>query len=207
MSVINVRCVDHSLTVENSAIITTGNSKSDSVCFEFCEAWDGWIKTAVFYRTEYNPYRVLLNSNNEAEIPKEVLLNDGCFFFGVFGVKDGAVRTTEVLRYKVDKGVITSEASVPDPTPDIYTQILTRIEEAGILFTRATEAEITSILGDGAEGTNVVTVSRLNQFKRGYDKNVEDEYYKKTETYSKSEIDNKCSLSETGTTYTYTGGN
>lgn len=197
MSVINVRCVDQSLTVENSPIITSGDSQSDSVYFEFCESWNGWIKTAVFYRNEYNPYHVILDENDVAEIPREVLKTEGNFFFGVFGVKDGAVRTTEVLRYRIKKGIITSDASVPDPTPDIYTQIITRLDNMGVVFTRATEAEITSILGDGAEGTNVVTVSRLNQFKRGYDKNVEDEYYKKSET---------CSISDTGTIYTYTGG-
>lgn len=148
MSVINVRCVDQSLTVENSPIITTGDSRCDSISFDFCESWRGWTKTAVFYRNEYNPYHVILDEKDVAEIPREVLKTEGSFFFGVFGVKDGAVRTTEALRYKVKKGVITSEASVPDPTPDIYAQILSKYGELvseSKVFTPLTDVELDEI--------------------------------------------------------------
>lgn len=201
-TVIEVKCVDQEMILMDVPVISSGDVQTDKVHFEFCSKWDGMVKTAVFYRDGIEPINKLIDENNEVLIPQEVLRDNGLIYFGVFGVKDNCTKTSEILKYKVDKGALTTGTEVPEPTPDIYSQILTKIEEAGILFTRATEAEITSILGDGAEGTNVVTVSRLNQFKRGYDTHV----YMKSETYSKSEIDNKCSLSETGTTYTYTGG-
>lgn len=148
MSTIDVRCVDQSLTILNSPVITSGDSKFDYVSFEFCESWKGWAKTAVFYRNEYNPYSVILNELDVAEIPKEVLKTEGWFFFGVFGVKDGVVRTTEVLRYKVDKGVITRDGFIPDPTPEIYAQILSKYSELvseAKVFTPLTDSELNEI--------------------------------------------------------------
>lgn len=201
-TVIEVKCTDQEMTVMDVPVISSGDVQTDKVHFEFCPKWDGMLKTAVFYRDGIDPINVFVNSDNEAIIPQEVLKDSGVLYFGVFGVKDNCTKTSEILKYKIKKGVLTTGTEIPEPTPDIYSQILTKIEEVGILFTRATEAEITSILGDGAEGTNVVTVSRLNQFKKGYDTHV----YMKTETYNKDEIDNKCSLFETGITYTYTGG-
>lgn len=200
-TVIEVKCTDQEMTLMDVPVISSGDVQTDKVHFEFCSKWDGMVKTAVFYRDGIEPINRLIDENDEVLIPQEVLNDSGVFYFGVLGVKDNCKKTSEVLKYKLKKGA-TDGRDVPEPTPDIYSQILTKIEEAGILFTRATEAEITSILGNGAEGTNVVTVSRLNQFKKGYDTH----FYTKSQTYSKTEIDNKCSLSETGTTYTYTGG-
>lgn len=185
MTLIEVDCKDQDLTLLDAPLIASGDVQSDEVHFTFCPKWDGMIKTAVFYRNEEEAYSVLVDENNKCIIPQEVLKEEGTLYFGVFGVKDSMVKTSEILRYKVKRGVITESTKIPDPTPDIYSQLLTKIEEAGILFTIATEADIVSILGNGTEGTGVVTVSRLNQFKIGYDK--------------------KCSLDETGITYEYGG--
>ena len=69
---------------------------------------------------------------DECTVSKEVLSEEGAFFFGVFGVKDNLVRTSEVIRYRVRKGALTEGNKVPDQTPDIYAQILSRIEELGV---------------------------------------------------------------------------
>ena len=190
MTYIEVDCQDQDLTLVDAPLIASGDVLTDKVHFSFCPKWDGFAKTAVFYRDGVENLEVLIDEDNECIIPKEVLQSEGTFYFGVFGVKGNEVKTSEVMRYKVRLGAV-SGTLAPEPTPDIYTQLLTKIEEAGILFTRATEEEITSILGSGAEGTGVVTVSRLNQFKVGYDSNI------------KKLIDER--IVETETTYEYGG--
>ena len=197
-TLIDVSCTDQELVVTDAPpVIASGDVQTDKVRFEFCSKWDGMAKTAVFYRDGVSPINVLVDSNNECIIPQEVLKDEGTFWFGVMGVKDGKVKTSEVLKYKVKKGAVTTGTAVPDPTPDIYAQLITLIQEAGILFTRATQAEIEAILGDGAEGTGVVTVSRLNQYNIGIKSWSNENHYKKsevyckTETYSKSEVNSK----------------
>ena len=189
-TVIEVKCTDQEMTLMEVPIISSGDVQTDKIHFEFCPKWNGMVKTAVFYRDGVEPINRLIDENDEVIIPPEVLKDSGVFWFGVLGVKDNCKKTSEAIKYKLKKGA-TDGRDIPEPTPDIYTQIITRLDNMGVVFTRATEAEITSILGDGAEGTNVITVSRLNQFKKGYDSNM------------KELIDER--MAETGTTYEYGG--
>lgn len=148
MSVINVKCVDQTLTITNAPLIASGDVQTDTVKFDFCPLWDGLVKTAVFYRNEKDAYSVVVDRNtDECVIPKEVLIDEGCFFFGVFGVKNNTVKTSEVMRYRVKKGTLTEDTKVPDPTPDIYTQLLSEIENLGLaLKDTITNAEIDTIM-------------------------------------------------------------
>lgn len=125
MSVIVVKCTDQVLTFENTPIITSGGRGEDFVKFSFCTQWDGFVKTAVFWRTEHEPYHVLLDEDNTCAIPYEVLTKDGRFYFGVFGVNTSYERrTSEVLTYLVAKGAITEGTQPSDPTPEIYDKLL-----------------------------------------------------------------------------------
>lgn len=146
MSVIAVRCIDQSLTITNAPMIASGSVESDRARFEFCPLWDGLVKTAIFYRTENEVYSVLIDESNECSIPQEVLSDEGTFFFGVFGVKNNTVKTSEVLRYRIRKGAISEDTRTPDPTPDIYAQIISRMDSLGQIVTYITESEIDSIL-------------------------------------------------------------
>lgn len=124
-TVVQVECIDQTLKITNSPTITSGDIQSDIVRFNFCNLWNQFTKrTVIFYRDERKSYKVLLNWNNECVIPKEVLSEEGCFYFGVFGTYNNTVKTSEVLKYRVRKGIITESTDVPDPTPDIYQQIL-----------------------------------------------------------------------------------
>lgn len=167
MSIINIRCIDQTLTVTNAPLISSGNIQTDSLKFEFCPMWDGYLKTAIFYRSESEVYAVLVDENSEAIVPKEVLQNEGYFYFGVHGVSGDKVRTSQVLRYRVVKGAISEEVLIPDPTPDIYAQIMKMIEEAGILIYYATEEQISQLLKSSAQGDGLITLTRLNQFNQG----------------------------------------
>lgn len=147
MSVINVKCVDQTLTITNAPLISSGDVQTDTVKFDFCPLWSGLVKTAVFYRDEKDAYSVIVNEKNECIIPKEVLVDEGSFFFGVFGVKDNTVKTSETVRYRVKKGALTEDTRVPDPTPDIYAQLLSEMNKLGLsLKDFITNGEIDSIM-------------------------------------------------------------
>jgi hypothetical protein len=124
MSVIKLKCIEQTLTIVNSPTISSGNVNYDQVNFTFCDTWSGFTKTAIFYRNENEVYEKILNSAGTCTIPKEVLKTKGIFFIGVFGVKDNVVITSQVISYRVNQGAITENLMPPDPTPDIYAQIL-----------------------------------------------------------------------------------
>ena len=167
MSIINIKCIDQSLTITNAPLIASGDIQTDSVKFEFCPMWNDFKKTAIFYRDESKVYGVLLDENSEAIIPKEILQTEGCFYFGVHGVLDSKVRTSQVMRYRVVKGAISEKVILPDPTPDIYSQIMTKIQEAGLFIYYATEGQINQLIESSAEGNDLITLTRLNQYNQG----------------------------------------
>ena len=136
MTIINVTCTDQLLTASARPVIASGGVEVDRVSFSFCPKWDGTVKTAVFYRRADEVYHVLLDGNNECCIPKEVLCDPGLLYIGVFGVRgDTVIRPSTVLTYNVAQGAITSATAVPDPTPDIYAQLLGHIGDLDRLKT------------------------------------------------------------------------
>lgn len=129
MSQLKARCIEQVLTFENTPVITSGNVNYDSIGFDFCSAWDGFTKTAIFYRSEKEVYHQLLDEANTCLIPNEVLTEKGDVFIGVFGVSGETTLTSQVLKYKIAKGAITENIKPADPTPDIYAQILSGYDE------------------------------------------------------------------------------
>lgn len=128
-TLIKVNCVDQQLFVSTPPLVASGGVNEDEVEFSFGPLWDGFVKTAVFYRDGGVVYHVLL-SDDKATIPQEVLKDEGTLYFGVFGVKDGVRRTSEVLRYKIKAGAITTGTTPPEPAPDIYNQLLSKVTSA-----------------------------------------------------------------------------
>ena len=129
MSQLKARCIDQVLTFENTPVITSGDVNYDSIMFDFCSRWDGFTKTAIFYRSEDEVYYQLLDDTNTCIIPNEVLTEKGDIFIGVFGVSGDTTLTSQVLKYKITRGAITENLKPSDPTPDIYAQILSRYAE------------------------------------------------------------------------------
>jgi len=124
MSQLKARCIDQVLTFENTPVITSGNVNYDSIMFDFCSAWDGFTKTAIFYRSEDEVFYQLLDEANTCIIPNEVLKEKGDVYIGVFGVSGETTITSQVLKYKVTRGAITEDLKPSDPTPDIYLQLI-----------------------------------------------------------------------------------
>lgn len=137
---IKVKCIDQSLTLVSTPLVASGGLNEDTVTFEFCQKWNGFSKTAVFYRNKEDVYYSLIDDDNTCYIPQEVLQEDGTLYFGVFGSNDsGVTRTSEILRYKVVQGAITKDIKPSDPTPDIYQQLLAKwqdIKDGEVKFTQ-----------------------------------------------------------------------
>lgn len=132
MAVLEVTCNNQKLKwKEEPAQLFSGNIKIDGITFSFCPLWDGFIKTAVFYKDgeENNAFYLVLDENNTCFIPPEVTGTQGLIYVGVFGVKDECRRTTEPIAFYLDKGVIT-EGTPSEPTPDVFTQLLTLCNNA-----------------------------------------------------------------------------
>lgn len=123
-----VDCIDQRLVITNDPLLASGGQNEDEIEFSFCPLWDGFGKTAVFYRTPAEVYNSSI-VNNRCIIPAEVLVDKGEIFFGVFGSKGDAIRTTEVIKYNVVQGALLSGKKPAEPTPDIYIQLMTRLGE------------------------------------------------------------------------------
>ena len=103
-TIIKMRCIDQVLTFESTPVIASGGLEEDIVQVEFCSKWDGLMKTAVFWRSADEAYHVLMDDSGSCTIPREVLTEEGVFYFGIFGVGSGRQRTTEAMRYTVVQG-------------------------------------------------------------------------------------------------------
>lgn len=128
-TLITASCRDQSLVITGKPVIASGGVNEDSVQFTFDEAWDGYTKTAVFYRSKEAVYHVEL-VDDACVIPSEVLALKGDMFFGVFGVKGEKTKTSQVVSYHIEQGAVSKGIAPSDPTPDIYAQIMADVSKA-----------------------------------------------------------------------------
>lgn len=130
MATLKLRCNNQVLEWEQDPVeIYAGNINIDSITFKFCELWDGYTITAVFYKDIKNVYQVLLDDTKTCLIPPELTETNGLVYVGVFGIKGECRRTSAVKSWYLKEGVIT-EGRPSEPTPDIYQQIVSLCNEA-----------------------------------------------------------------------------
>lgn len=121
-TVITARCIDQTLQITNIPKITSGGENEVRVEVSFCEKWDSFGKTAIFYRSENQVYHVVM-TNDTCVIPREVMAEPGYLYFSILGVDSTSVRTSEVVVLEVAQGAITGLGTLV-PLPDVYKQIL-----------------------------------------------------------------------------------
>lgn len=157
-TIIKLRCVDQVLAFETTPVIASGGLQEDFIQVSFCSKWTGLAKTAVFWRNEKDAYHVLLDENGRGHIPPEVLIDEGRVYFGVFGVDPaGKQRTSQVVGYNITKGAITEGTKPSDPTPELYTELLTQYAAIVSLYTSkmdkvtgATAGNFAALTADGS---------------------------------------------------------
>ena len=93
--------------------------------------WDNTTKTAVFVRGRATPstshtdtIHVVLDNSNTCNVPAEVLVHNGYFSVGVFGVADNYILPSNWIHYQVTDGCYVSGSTPIDATPSLYEQIL-----------------------------------------------------------------------------------
>ena len=124
MSEIHASVNDQLLKLTVAPTIASGGMNEVKVIFTFSEQWEGFVKTALFYRDTETIYYAVLDKNDACVLPWEVYAEDGTFYMSVFGEDEGARRTTTIVRYKIGKGIVADEMLPSEPTPDVYAQIL-----------------------------------------------------------------------------------
>lgn len=113
---IRVSCVDQTLRLIERPLLASGGVNEVVVAFEFCELWDGFAKTGVFYRDEEAVYYAVLDEDDTCVIPWEVYSEPGYFNFAVFGVKDDIRRTANAVKYRAQKSVPVTEMIPSSPS-------------------------------------------------------------------------------------------
>lgn len=129
MTTIAIAANDQDLTITQKPLLASGDKDSVLLHVDFDAEWDGYTKTAIFYQNPNKAYHVILDMNDECVIPWEVLTTEGTMHFGIYAIKDGTRKTSQVIAYKITKGAWYEDTKPSDPTPDIYTQIMTRCDD------------------------------------------------------------------------------
>lgn len=124
MSTIKVKAVDQNIVFTDLPRIYSGDVNTDIMVFDFDEVWDGFLKTAVFYRDIEKPYFQVME-DTECVVPHEVMTEAGKFYVGVVGVKGDKVITSEVIGYDIGQGIMTPVET--PPSADVWQQILAEL--------------------------------------------------------------------------------
>ncbi len=125
-TIIKIKLVDSELSFIESPVVPSGGVNTIVTEFMFDDNWTDFIKTAVFYRDNTDKIKQVLDGN-QCYVPKEVMATHGRMYFGVFGVKDDKVKTSQIAFYDITNGTLTT-GTITDPTASIWQQIL---EELG----------------------------------------------------------------------------
>ena len=92
------------------------------------DEWNGADKTAVFQNKNGKNIIDMLLDNDMCVVPWEVVDKNGKVTVSVYGTVDGRRITTDTAEFKINPTIYGGSAT-QEPTPDIYQQILERINE------------------------------------------------------------------------------
>ena len=131
LSTIRATVTDQKLVITDAPELASGGKGTNHVAFEFCELWDGFTKTAVFYNRPSEKYIMALGSDDVCDVPPEVTEKKGRMFFGVFGIDgDGKRKTSGVVPYFIGEGGYDEDAAPSEPTEEFWEQVLAEIAKS-----------------------------------------------------------------------------
>lgn len=126
MTTISAKTKDQVLTAVESPTVASGDKNTVDFSVELDEFWSGLTASAVFF-TARNPQAVYekILEKGKTQIPSEVLKNKGYMYIGIRAVDgEGSVKTSTVLKYRIEDGAPVGTATAEGPTPDVYQQLL-----------------------------------------------------------------------------------
>ena len=121
------------LSLKQGGFLTGGTAGYWRVQFSFSgKAWNSLSKTAVLTWTQDGipqTQHYLLDKSDSLVIPAGLLAEPGAIYAGVFGIGGKNIRlSTNFVRLDVRPGSWAGQQP-PDPLPDIYQQIIARLQE------------------------------------------------------------------------------
>ena len=119
---IKAYCIDRTLHISSIPPITSGGENDTQIEVAFDAAWDGYAKTATFYRKKNKVFHVVM-TNDACVIPREVMAEPGTLYFSIIGTTTGSTRTASEVALTVEQGAVTGLNPFV-PLPDVYKQVL-----------------------------------------------------------------------------------
>ena len=120
---------ERELRLTSIPMMPSGSRNHLQIRVAFDAEWDGTTKTLVAYRDLSHPYHAPLGLDGTALIPREVLAEQGVAYLGVFGVAGDQRITSTIVRYGVNEGALTEGLQPSDPTPEMWDQLISAVNE------------------------------------------------------------------------------
>ena len=120
---------ERELRLTSIPMMPSGSRNHLRIRVTFDAEWDGTSKTLVAYRDLSHPYHVPLGLDGTALIPHEVLAEQGVAYLGVFGIAGDQRITSTIVRYGVNEGAVTEGLQPSDPTPEMWEQLISAVNE------------------------------------------------------------------------------
>lgn len=154
-----LKCKGQVMSIDVDERIADKYINANTAHFEFCERWSGMQITVQFTQKqdgEDKTYNVKLDEvTSTVSLPNEIVAGEvDISAFGVHPVT--GVRITSVpVKKKVDKSGFIGDGDTPiPPTPDLYSQLLTRIDDEYNAWSDAT-VSVENIESDAEPGVDV----------------------------------------------------
>ena len=104
-TIIQAKVIDQALYLPGCPKLAAGGINEIQVAFTFCGLWEGFAKTAVFFRDKALPCPVGLNADGTCIAPPEAFADAGTVYISVYGQDNsGVVRTSEAKALYIAQG-------------------------------------------------------------------------------------------------------
>lgn len=162
MTTIYATLNDLSLTEKISPRVTCYNQKTVQLTVDFSAEWDGFAKTAVFFTEKNKTVYEAVFALESCEIPSEVLTDAGNLYIGVRGVSDNKVKTSTLMKYRIESGAPKGTGTTVEPSSTVYQRILSAYEKVNAavgvetmerkkeIATERARIDVLSKLGEGS---------------------------------------------------------
>lgn len=112
------------LTIQNREVIASGDCNYDHCAFTFDEAWEGYIKTAVFYQEKQKVYYAVLDNEDKCTIPAPALTKASPLYIGVFGVQGNKILTSSMDSISIVEGAVSGTEIDVEPSDTVFAAIV-----------------------------------------------------------------------------------
>lgn len=120
---------DQDLRITRIPTVANGNVKTVEIDVKTDQMWEGLSLSAVFFNSEKGPVYEILLTNGKCTVPHEVLEKKTTLHIGLRGTAPDQKKVSTLVTYDIKKGAPESNATAEGPTPDVYQQILKRLDE------------------------------------------------------------------------------